>query len=294
MSRVDGVSSTDYLPREDGVVPLLQALRFAWRFGGLRRRPHLIVSLVGLVMLYLDAYAVSGVVANANCSEGRHAVVESETAAGMCLDADPAGNGDAQIGRAAAILDRQRALGFPIKGVPGSVSVDAEMQVYYPEDCGGQDCPAQGAEPTVAGCKASEWQSRNVEALLVSSNTSLTEFRLGRDDDYVPAGWPREADPAGVFTAVLGAPVGRAYGKDGKSRSQPMYVLTSPSVLAKNTGHVAEIAGISLTVNSLVSLSGFESYVVAQTLRNSGSGAGRSADFLGASYPCCAFLMLLC
>lgn len=34
VSRKDVVSSTDFLAREDGVLPLLHGFRFPWRFGG--------------------------------------------------------------------------------------------------------------------------------------------------------------------------------------------------------------------------------------------------------------------
>lgn len=225
VSRGDGVSSTDYLPREDGIIPFFSDLRFMWRFGGVKRRPHVIVSVVGILLLWFDAYAISGVTSNAECSQGKHAVVEDKTVTGVCLDSDPAGNGDAQLGRAATILERQRGLGFPIKGIPGRVSIDAESQVYYPESCGRKDCPTV-PEDTVSGCTASEWRTAQVQVLLVSVNTSLNEFRLGPDNDYVPGGWPATPQYKNEFTRVLGGTVGRSYDSKGMSRSAPLYSIS--------------------------------------------------------------------
>lgn len=170
VSRKDVVSSTDFLPRDDGVAPLLHDFRLPWRFGGTRFN----VSLVSIVMLYCDAYAVSRVDGNASCAYGKYEKVESDIdPACMFLEADPEGNGDAQVGLAMSIMDPQRALGFSIKGVPGKDSTDAELQVYYREDCG-FDAQPEAREPTIALSVASDCESKDVTVLFVLRNTTLS------------------------------------------------------------------------------------------------------------------------
>jgi hypothetical protein len=62
-SRANGVSAADVLLTKGDIVP--HFLRVMWGLGGPRRRPHVVMVLVAIIMLPIDACAVSGVVRKA-------------------------------------------------------------------------------------------------------------------------------------------------------------------------------------------------------------------------------------